>query len=223
MRFFSVRCCLGLCLVFLAGQTMASGQYVVQPGAVAGARACAMEVWHGEATDTNSVNLTCRGDAPFHMTAEVGFPESGSEAVVVEGHYQFQGYEQAGYDLGLFGGTSYDTGPDDITESILLVPVTFRPVPERLNVHLNLGAVHAHEPGDTDVFWGAAAELALGGPFTAVAETFGRGGNDPTVQGGLRATVLDGRLTFDVSYLEETADGGASGWAAGAAFQVATF
>lgn len=214
---------LGMFLLLAAGPAMASGQYVVQPGAVAGPRSCAAEMWHSDFGDANLANLTCRADAPFHFTAEAGVPESGPESYVFEGHYQFRSYDRAGYDLGLFAGTNYDTGADEITETLLLVPVTVRPIPDRLNVHLNLGAVHSHRDGETDTFWGAAAELKLFGPVTAMAETFGTSGNDPTLHGGLRLTLLDGRLTLDASYLDEQSENGVDGWAAGAAFRVATF
>lgn len=214
---------LGMFLLVVGGSAMASGQYVVQPGAVAGPRSCAAEFWHSGFGDANLANFTCRADAPFHFTVEAGVPESGPESYVFEGHYQFRSYDQSGYDVGLFAGTNYDTGSDKVTESLVLVPVTFKPIPDRLNVHVNLGAVHSHEANDTRAFWGAAAELRLFGPVTAVAETFGADGDDPTVHAGLRLTLLDGRLTLDASYLDEREEGGVDGWAAGAAFQVATF
>lgn len=150
-------------------------------------------------------------------------PESGPESYVFEGHYQLRAYDRTGYDLGLFAGTSYGSGSDDITQSLFLVPVTFKPIRDRLNVHINLGAVHYHQVDDTVAFWGAAAEYRLFGPVTVVAETFGTNGNDPTVHGGIRLTFLDGRLSLDASFLDERKDGGGDGWAAGAAFQVAMF
>lgn len=206
-----------------SGYAAASGQYVVQPGAAAGPRTCAAEVWHSDPGEANLANITCRADAPFHVTMEAGIPESGPESYVFEGHYQLRAYDRTGYDLGLFAGASYGSGPGEITESMFLVPVTFRPIQDRLSVHVNLGAVHSHQVDDTEAFWGAAAEFQLVGPVTVVAETFGTNGNDPAVHAGIRLTFLDGRLSLDASYLDEREDGGGEGWAAGAAFQVATF
>lgn len=200
-----------------------SGQYVVQPGAASAARACTLEAWRSDFGQTSLANVTCRADAPVHFTVEVGVPDSGSEQYVFEGHYQLRSHASGGYDLGVFAGTSYDSGPGTLAESVLLVPATLTPVADRVGLHFNLGAVYDHQSNDTEPFWGAAVEWRLIGPLTLVGESFAVDGVRPTLHAGLRLPLLDSRLTLDVSYLDEGEPGGAQGWAAGAAVRLLSF
>lgn len=210
-------------LVLVVTPAVDAGQFTYKTASVMPSRQCDGETWYGDHDETYGAEFTCRLDAPFSLKLEAGLPRNGPESLAVEAKYEFRGLRSDRLALGITAASGMETGSGSVTGGAVIVPLSLRLVPDRLALHLNAGASHSRDTGDTSAYWGGAVELALTGPFTAVAETFGTGGDDPTVRTGLQASLLDGRLALSVSYLDELETGGVHGWAAGAAFQVVTF
>jgi len=212
------------CLLIGNSQVHASGQYVVQDAETVDIRSCEIELWHNNVDDANFVNTICRfGDAPAQINLEVEMPRTADrEVLALEGKYLFRELHTDGYGLGLFLSLVYDTDSRNIEERALWGMYTVDAIPDRMQLHFNLGATHTRVESETDVFWGGHMALALLGPFEAVAEVFGDD-DDVTTQTGLRMMLLDDQLSVDVSYLKEHQTDGASGFAAGIAFQAFTF
>ncbi len=66
--------------------------------------------------------------------------------------------------------------------------------------HLNAGATRDTSAHQTLGNWGIGAEVALGGPFYAIAEGYGISHEKPAYQAGLRYWAIPGRLQVDGTY-----------------------
>jgi hypothetical protein len=66
--------------------------------------------------------------------------------------------------------------------------------------HFNAGATRDTSSHQTIGNWGVGAEIALGGPFFGIAETYGVSDEKPAYQVGLRYWVIPSRLQVDGTY-----------------------
>ncbi len=66
--------------------------------------------------------------------------------------------------------------------------------------HLNAGATRDTLNHETIGNWGIGAEIALGGPVFAIAETYGVSNEKPSYQVGIRYWVIPARLQVDGTY-----------------------
>ncbi|RFA26803.1 hypothetical protein CAI21_16100 [Alkalilimnicola ehrlichii] len=221
----SVTSALGVAAALLAAPAAvwASGQYVVEDADLIEPRSMVLELWYSDFEEANFVEGTVRGEGPFQLTGVIGMPRFGREVLELQGKWAVLDRAAYGYGISLFGAVIYDTDTDEVEEGALLIPVTLEPVPDRMLLHVNVGATHVRDGSETDLFWGVGTEVALFGPVEAVAEVFGNDSDDPTVQAGLRVMLLNDQVSFDVSYYEELEDGGASGWAAGFGIEALRF
>lgn len=211
-----------LCLILAHGPAM-GGQFSYKSAVVMAPKSCGSEVWYGDHEEAYGAELTCRLDAPASLKLETLQPRGESGSYALEAKYQVREHGSEGIAVGLVTTSGFDPGAGRVTDAALVVPISVRLVPDRLNVHLNVGGVHVRDVGDTKATWGTAVELRIAGPFTAIGEAFATGGEDPTLHAGLQAELMDGRLAMSLSYLDEGASGGLDGWLAGAAFHVVSF
>lgn len=200
-----------------------AGQFSYKSAAVMAARSCGSEVWYSDHVEAYGAELTCRLEAPASLKLETLQPRGGSGSYALEAKYQIRGHDKDDIALGVVATSGFDPGAGRVTDAALVVPVSLRLIPERLNVHLNVGGVHARDTGSTEETWGAAVELRIAGPFTAIGEAFAAGGENPTLHAGVQAEVMDGQVAMSLSYLDGGAPGDPDGWLAGAAFHVASF
>jgi hypothetical protein len=67
-------------------------------------------------------------------------------------------------------------------------------------LHFNAGATRDTSSHRTIGSWGVGAEVALGGAFVGIAETYGVSDEKPAYQIGLRYGAIPGRLQIDGTY-----------------------
>jgi hypothetical protein len=66
--------------------------------------------------------------------------------------------------------------------------------------HFNVGATRDTSTSRTIGSWGVGAEIALGGSFYGIAETYGVSHEKPSYQVGIRYWAIPGRLQVDGTY-----------------------
>lgn len=207
----------------LVSESQASGQYEVDDAALADPSSVETEIWHNDRQEASFLSFTGRGKGRWQATAELETAREAAEEVYgLEGKYLLREMEQHGYGLGVVAGTGYSSALEDSTETSLVVPASMELVPERVTAHANLGTVHDHDADETDGLWGVAAEVALAGPLSGIAETFGTGDDEPSWQAGLHAEILDGQLVADLSWIDDR-EADADGWAFGIGLQPIRF
>lgn len=207
----------------LAVDAAMAGQFSYKSGGLMAPGQCASELWYAGDAEALGAEIECRGDAPLNLKIKTSMPRDGANVHGLEAEYQLRDYGNGRYALGVNLSASLDDATGRVTGTKLIVPFSVHAAPGLLDIHFNLGASHSRVTDDTQGYWGVAAELYLGETFSMVGETLATGSKDPTVHGGLQASLMNGRLTLSLSYRDDTAPSGAQGWSAGADFRVLTF
>lgn len=88
------------------------------------------------------------------------------------------------------------------------VPASWSIRGDAVVLHANVGALHDRREGRTRGTWGLGTEIALGGRYQLIAETFGEGGSKPFGHAGLRIWLLPDRLQVDTTVGTRLAAGG---------------
>jgi len=94
------------------------------------------------------------------------------------------------------GETSTKTHYDPYLNAISSVSV----LDDAAVFHFNAGATRDTSSHQTIGSWGVGAEIALGGCFFGIAETYGVSNEKPTYQVGLRYWAIPARLQIDGTY-----------------------
>jgi hypothetical protein len=201
------------CLAILtSGQALAHGHYEVDDAELIDPRSCEAEIWYTRfdgGDHATFLSPTCRRDADFQVTGTVGFLHGsgeGGEIYGIEGKTLFADLDSRGYGLGLVAGAEYLTTGSRWETVFTYVPFSVELIPDRAVFHANLGLERDRGEDDaTALTWGVATEATLAGPLGLVAEVFGddRSGSDPVLQIGPRLSLIEDRLSLDLTYTRE--------------------
>lgn len=216
-----------ICVLATAGPAGGARPLVTDDARVVDPGACQLEIWTrlGDAGDEYWALPACSPIANLELTAGVGVlpadrggpPEHAS--VQLQAKTLFRSLTAHRIGVGLVAGTVLrahgdvaDLNVDRLGEVFGYVPVTVTLLRERAWLNLNLGARYRGDGAGGFLLWGAAAEVVLLGPLTAIAEAYGDAPDPAFMQGGLRLTVVPERVQIDATYGRRLPNGTDDEW-----------
>lgn len=109
---------------------------------------------------------------------------------------------------GVVVGTVQDPQAGRGREWYAYAPISRSLLEDRVVVHANLGWAREQESRAHRFTWGLGSETQLGARSWLVAETFGRGSDQPLYQVGVRHWVVPDRVQVDTTYGNRVGGGG---------------
>ena len=150
----------------------------------------------------------CNPTGNFEMTLGVAVTNHNSEPTtddyIVQAKTLFKELETNHWSIGLALGTAQHNnqshiGPNGIGSTYIYVPISQSFLDDKLITHFNLGYIHHKESSKDSITWGMGGEYKLKENLLYILETFGDDRTNPSVQMGLRYSVIPDIFQIDTT------------------------
>jgi len=150
----------------------------------------------------------CNPTGNFEMTLGVAVTKHNSEPTtddyIVQAKTLFRELETNSWSIGLALGTAQHEnknypGPNEIGSTYMYVPISHSFLDDKLITHVNVGYIHYKDSSKESVTWGMGGEYKLKENLLYILETFGDHRTNPSVQMGLRYSVIPDIFQIDTT------------------------
>lgn len=146
------------------------------------------------------------GNLELTFGGAIGEDQRGARTsdVVIQAKTLLKPLESNGYGvaftLGMVRHPDVTPGGNLSGDAYFNVPVSFSRFDDAFVLHLNLGAVHTRNDGETRATWGIGSETRLDAANYLIAESFGQDRGKPYYQLGWRHWLIPDSMQLDTTY-----------------------